>query len=113
MSYSADVQIQLLAVCLEVVAIGSDKSPYPIESFITPHTGQNLAFGYTNWAHVIDGWFSEIEYFQYGRQDDMSFREVGHFTQLTWAESAKIGCGWAKCSNLKGRILYACNYATQ
>ena len=77
-------------------------------------SGQNLAAAQSNWTVVINDWYYEIEFFRYDRKDLMRFVDVGHFTQLVWAESAKIGCGWTECSNLQGnKRFYACNYAVQ
>ena len=78
-------------------------------------TGQNLAAGYNSWTGVLNAWWNEIDYFRYNRQHAMQFSKVGHFTQMAWAESARIGCAWTTCSNpelsLYGGRLYVCNYA--
>ena len=78
-------------------------------------TGQNLAAGYNSWTGVLNAWWNEIDDFVYNRQHAMQFYKVGHFTQMAWAESARIGCAWTTCSNpelsLYGGRLYVCNYA--
>jgi len=70
--------------------------------------GQNLASGYGTWDAAIQGWYDEIDDFTFGDQGANVFSDVGHYTQLVWAKSAKIGCGYTECSNLNR--FYACNY---
>ncbi|CAI9730330.1 uncharacterized protein LOC115217114 isoform X4 [Octopus vulgaris] len=68
--------------------------------------GQNLALGHLNWSHAVSGWYGEIKDFSYNKKN--VFHKVGHYTQMVWASSAAIGCGYAECKGV-GR-LYACNY---
>ncbi|XP_036363357.1 uncharacterized protein LOC115217114 isoform X1 [Octopus sinensis] len=69
--------------------------------------GQNLAQGHTDWEAAIKGWYSEVKDFQYGVNTQNTVA-VGHYTQIVWASSTRIGCGYAKCSNI--RTFYVCNY---
>ncbi|XP_067930719.1 cysteine-rich venom protein-like [Watersipora subatra] len=71
--------------------------------------GQNLALGHHDWSEALHSWWNEIAEFTYNRQD-MELEKVGHFTQMAWAESVKVGCGWANCTNMAPR-LYVCNYS--
>ena len=74
--------------------------------------GQNLAVGLRDWASVLQSWRSEINNFKYGQPDRMYFGDVSRFTQMVWANSAKLGCAVTRCTNLRGwGLLYACNYA--
>ncbi|XP_013411767.1 cysteine-rich venom protein latisemin isoform X2 [Lingula anatina] len=69
--------------------------------------GQNLGKGYKSWEAVIQAWYDEIKDFTYG-DEDMDFGKVGHYTQLVWAASSRIGCGFANCGEA-GKI-YVCDY---
>ncbi|XP_074659670.1 cysteine-rich venom protein Mr30-like [Tubulanus polymorphus] len=67
--------------------------------------GQNLALGHRDWTSAIDGWFNEEKDFKYGVGSTGGV--VGHYTQLVWATSTRVGCGYADCTI--GRF-YVCNY---
>ena len=81
--------------------------------------GQNLYQAFTtrteertDWVGAIDSWFNEIELLPISSISSFAFSpSTGHFTQLAWASTNKIGCGvtqypsgrWAHrfCSRLK------------
>lgn len=35
---------------------------------------------------------------------------TGHFTQVVWRGTTRIGCGAALCRNLGNRVILVCNY---
>lgn len=58
-------------------------------------------------------WFLERNNFTYGsHRNDLNV--VGHYTQMVWAASHKVGCGLAKCASggpkNKPFFNYVCNY---
>lgn len=58
---------------------------------------------------VVKDWHSEVRDFTYG--GDNNFQDTGHYTQVVWATSNKVGCGLAKCKDSQGRFFnYICNY---
>ncbi|XP_021206855.1 cysteine-rich venom protein ENH1 [Bombyx mori] len=61
--------------------------------------GQNLfvAAQKTPWFFAIKTWFVENENFTYG-DPNVNLTAVGHYTQMVWATSYKVGCGLAHCS---------------
>ncbi|XP_067940475.1 cysteine-rich venom protein pseudechetoxin-like [Watersipora subatra] len=71
--------------------------------------GQNLAWGYKTWDGAMQAWYDEVDDFTYGSESANRFSAVGHYTQMVWASSAKIGCGYAYCTNLNAEF-YVCNY---
>ncbi|XP_062586404.1 cysteine-rich venom protein kaouthin-2-like, partial [Saccostrea cucullata] len=71
--------------------------------------GQNLAynhFGSMTWDDVVKLWYDEEPDFTYGGNSN-DYMKVGHYTQLVWAESYILGCGYSNCS---GTHFYVCNY---
>ncbi|KAK3579805.1 hypothetical protein CHS0354_020990 [Potamilus streckersoni] len=74
-------------------------------------TGQNLgkATGQPAlaWDSVVTMWYSEVNSFVYNSSSNV-FADIGHYTQLVWAKTHKIGCGYAYCSTFH---FYVCNYA--
>ncbi|KAH7936158.1 hypothetical protein HPB52_019299 [Rhipicephalus sanguineus] len=94
-----------------------------------PKTGQNLAFRGRNfpfhkndWTGRVREWF--VEHADYEPERRHSFRKLpqdkrkptGHFTQLVWAETSFVGCGFVEYSVVNATRLpymqyYVCNYA--
>jgi len=81
--------------------------------------GQNLYQSFTaraeekaDWIGAIESWFNEIELLPTSSISSYSFSpSTGHFSQLAWASTDKIGCGVTQYPN--GRFmarLYVCNY---
>jgi len=81
--------------------------------------GQNLYQSFTtraeekaDWISAIESWFNEIELLPTSSISSYSFSpSTGHFTQLAWASTDKIGCGVTQYPS--GRFmarLYVCNY---
>ncbi|XP_021340630.1 cysteine-rich venom protein Mr30-like isoform X1 [Mizuhopecten yessoensis] len=68
--------------------------------------GQNLAMGHASWTVAITAWHDEVSAFTLGGTN--VFSDVGHYTQMVWAETSKLGCGFAVCS---GTNFYVCNYS--
>ncbi|XP_074643338.1 cysteine-rich venom protein-like isoform X2 [Tubulanus polymorphus] len=70
--------------------------------------GQNMASfssGSGSWTKAIKMWYDEVEFFDYEQGGDIS--KTGHYTQVVWADSYRIGCGMATCES---GDLYICNY---
>jgi hypothetical protein len=80
----------------------------PLQHSDTPH-GENLAAGSAGGfapSDFVEMWYREV--------DDYSFRRArfsmatGHFTQLVWRSTRRVGCALAPCDN--GLELLVCNY---
>uniref|UniRef100_A0A1I7YK22 SCP domain-containing protein n=1 Tax=Steinernema glaseri TaxID=37863 RepID=A0A1I7YK22_9BILA len=85
--------------------------------------GENL---YMSWPTVQndgpllsapDSWWKELKDFGVGAfspkfnfTEEVFSKGVGHYTQMAWARTTKIGCGHAKCPNMN---LIVCNYREQ
>ncbi|XP_045459036.1 cysteine-rich venom protein latisemin-like [Melitaea cinxia] len=81
-----------------------------------PHLGscgQNLFVSSqkTPWFFAIKSWFLEYKNFTYG-SPVLNLKAVGHYTQMVWATSHKLGCGVARCSGGPwGQFYnYVCHY---
>ncbi|XP_032530230.1 serotriflin-like [Danaus plexippus] len=75
--------------------------------------GQNLFVSShkTPWFFAIKNWFLEYQNFTYGAPIS-NLKAVGHYTQMMWATSHKLGCGVSKCSGGPwGQFYnYVCHY---
>ncbi|KAH9520665.1 Peptidase inhibitor 15 [Dermatophagoides farinae] len=92
-----------------------------------PVVGQNLYIYRTtrskadpDWRKVIREWYEEIKIAppQVAFSFDLFQLNIGHFTQIAWAETNRIGCGFSTYLDYENRgsifktvQLYTCNYA--
>jgi uncharacterized protein YkwD len=70
--------------------------------------GENLAAGTASIMRAQDaaaGWYGEVRKYRFGR-GGFSLA-TGHFTQLVWIQSRRLGCGSARCGDLR---VWVCNY---
>jgi hypothetical protein len=72
--------------------------------------GENLAGASPPGAHtgvsMVDGWYREVDEYDFGRPG-FSF-EAGHFTQLVWRATRRLGCGHVTCGDRAE--IWVCNY---
>ena len=67
-----------------------------------------------NWQNAIENWFAELK--DFGGKSVVTFNPHGpvtaHFTQLIWANTFFVGCGFASYSDSPGEIshLYVCHF---
>ncbi|KAM7421481.1 hypothetical protein PAMA_015562 [Pampus argenteus] len=71
--------------------------------------GENLFYSTKiySWTDVISAWHSEVENYKYPN-GSMNGKEVGHYVQVVWNSSYKVGCGVALCPN--DIYFYGCHY---
>jgi hypothetical protein len=88
------------------------------------YVGENLAvYGTTGSPpnlvdFALDIWFEEVADYNYGPFSSSSASAIGHYTQLVWAGTQRVGCGLAVCpgsafgwpSSFTGYYI-ACDYA--
>lgn len=68
--------------------------------------GENLAIGYSP-VGSVDAWYDEIKDYNYANP---GFSEsTGHFTQVVWKSSTKVGCAVKSCGGVWGDYVI-CSY---
>ena len=82
----------------------------PIPLFQTPQK-----IGLLNRLFAIKTWWLEKEHFKYGAHAYNNLTAVGHYTQLVWAATHRVGCVLNTCKmRQNGKVLpyytYICNY---
>jgi len=62
--------------------------------------GENLYAntGLTQPATIVEDWVSEVADYDYASNSCDGGAVCGHYTQVVWADSTKLGCGVAVCS---------------
>lgn len=76
--------------------------------------GENLAF-FSGRAstpeQVVTAWAGEAELFDYEGNSCADGEQCGHYTQVVWRDTERVGCGRADCDMLGGDgIFWVCNY---
>jgi pathogenesis-related protein 1 len=72
--------------------------------------GENLYQGTLGHYTAVDAaraWAREKRFYDGGVFTKNDSAQAGHYTQMVWRDTARIGCGEATCS---GSLLVACNY---
>jgi len=83
----------------------------------TEGQGENIWWGtsgaYT-FSQMIEGWGSEGKYFKEGTFPDVSkdgkWESVGHYTQIVWRTTTRVGCAKASAG---GYDILVCRYSPQ
>lgn len=75
------------------------------------HYGENLFGGSGRAFTAVDAsqdWYSEISKFHYGPLAENSWYDAGHYTQMVWRNTTKIGMGRTTCPS--GRVVIVAEY---
>ena len=72
--------------------------------------GENLAWssGDMSGADAVKMWVDEKAYYNYNTNSCASGKQCGHYTQVVWKNSIRVGCAKVKCNN--GGTFICCNY---
>lgn len=73
-------------------------------AFVTPPAPPPQ--GYPDYASCITAWADEESSYSYASPGFS--HATGHFTQVAWASTARVGCGKRSCAN---GALIVCHYA--
>lgn len=61
---------------------------------------------------AVESWASEDAYYDYG--SNTCTNVCGHYTQVVWRETERVGCGYADCGSIEGLgwsgRVWVCNY---
>ncbi|XP_039250502.2 cysteine-rich secretory protein 3-like isoform X2 [Styela clava] len=66
---------------------------------------------------AIQAWYDELKYFSHGSRTCQPGMTCGHYTQVMWATTFKVGCAICSCVDITGigqrysGSLFVCNYA--
>ncbi|THD28101.1 Peptidase inhibitor 16 [Fasciola hepatica] len=73
--------------------------------------GQNWA-GTFNVSDTVRLWFEEHRHYSFEKNSCKPGRMCGHYTQVVWASTRKVGCGYRKCPGRAFPYGYSvvCNY---
>lgn len=87
-------------------AIANDAPTCNFEHTGGPY-GENIAIGYGDVYKGMHVWYAEGTKYNYS--DPHFSGETGHFTQMVWKSSQKLGCAHGQCAN-NGPLLVFCEY---
>jgi pathogenesis-related protein 1 len=61
-------------------------------------------------AEVIDRWGNEKADYDHARNACRAGAVCGHYTQMVWRDTLKVGCGMATCGNTHEQV-WVCHYS--
>jgi uncharacterized protein YkwD len=67
--------------------------------------GENLAWGYDSMSAAVTAWYNEVNAYDFARGGFSG--ATGHFTQLVWRDTTKVGCAVNKACSMP---TYICQY---
>jgi uncharacterized protein YkwD len=73
--------------------------------------GENIYFSSRNAATPLmasTAWYNEIKDFTYGKLEKNGWAKSGHYTQMVWRTTTKVGIGAASCPS--GAVIIVANY---
>ena len=72
--------------------------------------GENLYWSSfeSNPTQVVDAWASEVVYYDYESNSCDRGEMCGHYTQLVWSTTERVGCAMATCAD--GSEIWMCDY---
>lgn len=75
--------------------------------------GENLAKsdGDMSGIDAVQMWVNEEQFYDYASNSCAAEKMCGHYTQVVWRNSLKVGCAKVRCSN--GGTFITCNYEPQ
>ncbi|XP_020228108.1 pathogenesis-related protein PR-1 [Cajanus cajan] len=74
--------------------------------------GENIFWGSgTGWkpAQAVSAWVEERQWYNYAQNSCADGQMCGHYTQVVWRSTTKVGCASVVCSGGKGTFI-TCNY---
>ncbi|KAM8734564.1 cysteine-rich venom protein [Acanthopagrus schlegelii] len=105
MNYSEDVAVSAQAWADKCVLAHGPPDTRELKGY---GMGENLFYSSVplSWTDVITAWHNEVALFKY---PDGDWKKTGHYTQVVWSTSYRVGCGMTHCAS-KGVYFYACHY---
>merc|ERR1719312_1227933 len=78
-------------------------------------TGENIAWGPSqNATSAVEGWYNEVEFTKNGTAESDKDHTIGHYTQVVWKSSLKLGCAKGKATkDGKDVDFWVCQYSPQ
>ncbi|CAO2831822.1 unnamed protein product [Amaranthus hypochondriacus] len=72
--------------------------------------GENIFWGSGDYsaAFALQTWIDERKYYDYGSNSCGGGQDCGHYTQIVWRQSQRLGCARVKCND--GGVFVTCNY---
>ena len=77
------------------------------------YVGENIyaSSGNANGPAAVSSWMEEKAHYDYASNSCAPGEQCGHYTQVVWRESVKLGCALVNCPNVDYPSTIICNYA--
>ena len=76
------------------------------------YVGENIyaSTGTANGPAAVADWVSEAQYYDYASNTCAAGQICGHYTQVVWAATQKLGCALYDCASLTYSSTIVCDY---
>ncbi|XP_022952649.1 pathogenesis-related protein 1-like [Cucurbita moschata] len=73
--------------------------------------GENISYGFPDLSGTatVQEWVDEKQFYDLSTNTCAPYRVCGHYTQVVWRNSVRIGCAKVICTNNRGTLII-CNY---
>jgi pathogenesis-related protein 1 len=78
--------------------------------------GENLYWYWTSTgalatpAQAVNAWIAEKQYYSYKNNSCATGKVCGHYTQVVWAKTRRVGCFVRACTSNRGATYIICSY---
>lgn len=88
------------------VHLDEDEACSLVHDWDSPY-GENLFWssGRATVQDAVDGWADEVAFYDYESNTCEEGQMCGHYTQLVWSTTERVGCAVHSCSGNRGDIL--------
>ncbi|KMZ61465.1 Cysteine-rich secretory protein [Zostera marina] len=77
------------------------------------HFGENVFQGDRGYAwtaeDAVNDWINEVRFYNYFSNTCIDGKDCGHYTQVMWRQTMRVGCARVECYN--GGVFITCNYS--
>lgn len=107
-SYHADTPDLVYDAPLEASARGWAEHLVATCSFYHSGPGENMARGFDNAQDAMWAFYNEYKMYNYSRPGYSA--EIGHFAQLVWKETERVGCALVSGTKSCSGNVFVCHY---
>jgi hypothetical protein len=111
LTWSAELSAYAQAWADNLASTGCKMQHRPYSGKWAQQYGENIYWALGRELEPVNAsssWYSEIKDYKHGPLSNNNFMKVGHYTQMVWHDSKRVGMGKATCKN--GSVIIVANY---
>ena len=112
LTWSNELSTYAQAWAENLVSTGCKLKHRPANGQWAQKYGENIFYASKATANALnasEAWYSEIKDFKYGPLNTNNWAKTGHYTQMVWRTTTRVGIAKAKCPS--GATIIVANYS--